>query len=919
VSSATKGLRRAGIGGLTALVAAALAGTLAASPANAEWSDPTGGANNTGGQIGIVDKTVAASPGTAQAPLVYPGQDNQALADVQLVLPNKWEAGDTIRLTLFDRSAGSTWGQINADGAHGVSFSGAPTVTVNPAAYRPATDVGSAAGQSQNNPVRDLNPGGQGIPTTAPTFDTKVISSSRESTTTSIIELKATNQSDGWRPTDKWIVTLSGLKVNLGASATPGELRLVPFSYSGAPTASLDNASLTFGNLDASTLSAILVTQYTVPAYVAPVTLDVASPSSLQADQATHVMGDLTIAETNTYSLTTDSATKDATYRVTLKGNVTIKNDDTGDPIKLSLEDAAFNEKVAPEVAPGDIGTTVGGDDYFEFTLHQGNRNAATQFPGKLLKIKVSGLELASDGPLNPVPLPTGNEVGAPFTYEVSGGSIGDGADGSATSLAPNAFMVDADTSDAIPDDYTGNGKDREGVETDDNFLGIVPVGSPLGTLLGCPPGGCTSDADLGGMGLAQANPVFGPSQKITAPPVVFAGQTVSVNERVGGADRYGTAAKIALSAAGCASTCSAAGFPSHLRQDIVIASGEDFPDALSSDYLATSLGTSVLLTRSGSLPQATKTAIQQLGVNHVYIVGGTNAVSQAVENALANMDQTYTGGDTAFGQGKIDVDRISGADRYLTNQKVNEYASANSVWSEPVGRTNITFGVDTKRTALVATGQNFPDALAAGAAVSSAALTQAGGPIPLILTRGDSLISSASAQISDLGIQQTVIVGGSDVVSDAVASSLGSAGTAVKRVFGADRYATAVALADFMVAPWASTASREGGLGVDDGFTIPATTDHCVVSGAAPDCQWALLATGESFADALAGGPLAASLEFLGGQGAPILLTRQGALPDVTKAWLEAHRSTYSRVLALGLGAAVSDAVLTAANQAIS
>src|SRR5690606_28356210 len=69
----------------------------------------------------------------------------------------------------------------------------------------------------------------------------------------------------------------------------------------------------------------------------------------------------------------------------------------------------------------------------------------------------------------------------------------------------------------------------------------------------------------------------------------------VSVGTRIGGNDRYETAADIALTG-GCS-------------QAAVVASGEDFADALSANYLAGALSTRfgdnvpVLLTRGGDLP----------------------------------------------------------------------------------------------------------------------------------------------------------------------------------------------------------------------------------------------------------------------------------------------------------------------------
>jgi putative cell wall-binding protein len=379
--------------------------------------------------------------------------------------------------------------------------------------------------------------------------------------------------------------------------------------------------------------------------------------------------------------------------------------------------------------------------------------------------------------------------------------------------------------------------------------------------------------------------------EDIDAPVLTFPGHSVALNHRVGGADRYGTAAKAALSAAGCFTATCPTGIGPRL-QSVVLASGENFPDALSGNFLATSQGTVILLTRAGSLPQVTEDAICELGVQRVFIVGGTAAVSSAVENHLKSIQQHNQGCNGILGTGNtfLAVTRLAGADRYKTNKAVNEYAAANNLNATSVGLTNITFGVPAKRTALVATGENFPDALAAGPATVR-------GNFPIILTPTAALGGDAAAQLNDLGIEQSVIVGGESAVSSAAAGAIPGA---VKRIAGADRYETATKLADFEVTPFIATSTREGGLGFD-----PGTGDDEV----------AFLATGQAFADALAGGPLAGQI----GNGSPILLTTPSPLSAATQTWLAAHQDTYIEVQALGLAQAVSDAALTAANQAIS
>lgn len=192
------------------------------------------------------------------------------------------------------------------------------------------------------------------------------------------------------------------------------------------------------------------------------------------------------------------------------------------------------------------------------------------------------------------------------------------------------------------------------------------------------------------------------------------------------------------------------------------------------------------------------------------------------------------------------DVTRLAGADRFATSAIVSGATFAPNV-----------------AVAYVATGANFPDALAGGAAA-----TRAGGPV-LLLTR-DAIPASVGAELSRLKPQRIVVLGGPGVVSDGVVGQLDAytAGT-VTRQAGADRYATAAAI---------SQASFAGGAAV------------------------AYIATGPNFPDALTGGPAA------GVTGGPILLVSPSSIPGATAA--ELNRLRPGRIVILGGTAVVTDGV---------
>lgn len=187
---------------------------------------------------------------------------------------------------------------------------------------------------------------------------------------------------------------------------------------------------------------------------------------------------------------------------------------------------------------------------------------------------------------------------------------------------------------------------------------------------------------------------------------------------------------------------------------------------------------------------------------------------------------------------------RLAGATRYETAVAVSQY-------HHPTGAATV----------FVATGMAFPDGLA-GAAVAGAL------DAPLLLTDPVTLPAATLAEVQRLDPDQIVILGGSGAVSADVADELATVAP-VTRLAGAERYATAVAVSQY-------------------GFPGTATT--------------VVVATGNGFADALAGAPAAVTL------GGPLLLTPPDALPAIVAA--EIARLQPDSILLLGGLGAVSQAV---------
>ncbi len=144
---------------------------------------------------------------------------------------------------------------------------------------------------------------------------------------------------------------------------------------------------------------------------------------------------------------------------------------------------------------------------------------------------------------------------------------------------------------------------------------------------------------------------------------------------RLGGSDRYRTAyivAKKIKSLPGSA-----------VGGTVIVASGENYPDALSGASLAARAGWPILLTRSGSLPPATASALSDLRTTKTIVLGGEAAVSASVFRALPK------------------AQRWGGADRYETSRIIADKATSLGILS---------FG-----SVGLATGKSFPDALSAG------------------------------------------------------------------------------------------------------------------------------------------------------------------------------------------------------------
>lgn len=220
------------------------------------------------------------------------------------------------------------------------------------------------------------------------------------------------------------------------------------------------------------------------------------------------------------------------------------------------------------------------------------------------------------------------------------------------------------------------------GANWPDALGGSALAGAVGGPLLLTPPGGLSADvrAEIGRLGATKAYVLGGTSAvryAVEEQLVEMLGRGGVV--RLGGADRYATAKLIAdevIRVLGGA-----------YSGDALVATGSNFPDATAGATVAAALKRPILLASPGGgvyVPTATR---------RVLILGGPAAVSTAVQRAL----------ESRLGAGN--VARAGGANRYETAVEIALAGVGAGMTWDGVG---------------IATGANFPDALAGGAMLGS-------------------------------------------------------------------------------------------------------------------------------------------------------------------------------------------------------
>lgn len=297
---------------------------------------------------------------------------------------------------------------------------------------------------------------------------------------------------------------------------------------------------------------------------------------------------------------------------------------------------------------------------------------------------------------------------------------------------------------------------------------------------------------------------------------------TVGDARRVWGANRYATAAN--LSKLMWDNTNNPWYGPDDSFGCIVVASGTNPADALAGGALAATMDGVLLLTNPTSLSPETKAEILRVteslfwdyGHVKVYVLGGPGAVSDAVVKQIEGLRTVN------------EVERLEGADRFETA------AAIASEIDDEVGTYGYVYLVN---------GYQWADALAAAPVAAWAGA-------PVLMTKAGEVPAATLDWMDDHGVTDIYIVGGTGVVGAGVKTFLENEGYTVERIAGDNRYETAAAVAQHGVDEWGM--------------------DPYLVN----------LASGESFADALAAAPLS------WWTGGPLLLTKSASLSQEVRTY---------------------------------
>lgn len=188
---------------------------------------------------------------------------------------------------------------------------------------------------------------------------------------------------------------------------------------------------------------------------------------------------------------------------------------------------------------------------------------------------------------------------------------------------------------------------------------------------------------------------------------------------RIAGYDRYETSIKIAQRI--------------NSPSELIVTTGEDYPDALSIAPIAGTKQIPIILVPKGYLPDSVKNYIAELKISKTYVIGDSSIIEDSVCNQFPNSE------------------RIVGADKYQRNIAINTKFNSNFDSSS----------------FCIATGEGFADALT-GAAYASKINA------PIILVKSISPMDTKSYYQQRLKKANNIYVfGGTGIVPDSLLQGL--------------------------------------------------------------------------------------------------------------------------------------------------
>jgi hypothetical protein len=375
----------------------------------------------------------------------------------------------------------------------------------------------------------------------------------------------------------------------------------------------------------------------------------------------------------------------------------------------------------------------------------------------------------------------------------------------------PQVFSVDADGSGHLTQLTTDTvGASKPAWSPDGQYLAYVSAAAT--GIIEIPAAG----GDAVGSIQNADDPSWGPS--------IAAGHV----QREWGSDRLATA--IAASQADFA----AHGDTSDHRSQagaVVLARSDNFADALGGSALAVQRNAPLLTTPTAGLDSAVQAEINRVLApgGTVYLLGGTGALSPAVAQAL----------------GGYNVVRLAGGDRYATAASIAHVVNPNP------------------NAVLIATGNNYPDALSAGAV-----------GLPVLLTNGSSMPAATASYLNGLNPDYN-----------------SPTGTELITIGGPGNNALHSAVSQGQMPAW--------GTGQINWFVIAGDTRYATSLGVAETFFVAntdvALATGLAWPDALSGGAM------IGHRGSPLLLVDPSGIDGDTMAYLHGQASSLATLHLIG------------------